>query len=164
MVPFSKELEYLRLYLEIHKLRLKKQISYAIHVEDEIYNLYTVKWIFQPILENAIMHGLDPQKSGGSIDVEGWIEEDIVWIVIQDYGVGMDKNELKPLQEALENNYEQLSKKQDNIGLFNVQSRIKYHFGSRYGITLDSDINQGMKVTIMLPRREQSDLPIVDRR
>lgn len=163
LVPFSKELEYLRLYLEIHKLRLKKQISYTINVEEEIYDLYTVKWIFQPILENAIMHGLDPNQSGGSIEVDGWIEDDVVWIVIQDFGVGMDKEELKPLQEALENNYGQLSKKQDNIGLFNVQSRIKYHFGTRYGISLDSDTHQGMRVTIMLPRRERHDLPAIDR-
>ncbi|GAA0133353.1 sensor histidine kinase [Paenibacillus sp. YSY-4.3] len=154
LVPFSKELEYLRLYLEIHQLRLKKQISYTIQVEEEIYDLYTVKWIFQPILENAIMHGLDPKQNGGCIEVKGWIEDDVVWIVIQDYGVGMDKEELKPLQEALANDYEQLSKKQEHIGLFNVQARIKYHFGTRYGIMLDSDTNRGMKVTIMLPRRE----------
>ncbi|MUG44073.1 sensor histidine kinase [Paenibacillus woosongensis] len=154
LVPFSKELEYLRLYLEIHKLRLKKQISYTIQVEEEIYDLYTVKWIFQPILENAIMHGLDPKQSEGCIEVMGWIDDDVVWIVIQDYGVGMDSDKLKPLQEALENDYGQLSKKQEHIGLFNVQARIKYHFGDRYGITLDSEINRGMKVTIMLPRRE----------
>lgn len=97
--------------------------------------------------------------------MNGRIEGEEVWIVIQDHGIGMDKQHLHQLQEALENDYEQNSKKAKNIGLFNVQSRIKHHFGPRYGIHLESDVNQGMKVTINLPRRESDDdLQTINRR
>jgi len=164
MVPISQELEYVKHYLAIHKLRLNKQIDYSIDVDERIYRLYTVKWIFQPIIENAIIHGLDRKSDGGSIHIVGWLEEDEVWFQIIDQGIGMPTERLIALQEALDNDYEQLSRNQRNIGLFNVQSRIKLHFGRTYGISIASVPYQGTTVTIKLPRRDHhEELQAIDR-
>ncbi|MOA11523.1 hypothetical protein D3C78_1314690 [compost metagenome] len=73
---------------------------------------------------------------------------------MKDNGVGMESKKLQALTSHLAHPYEHLSEKRNNIGLFNVQSRIKLHFGREYGIQLSSAIPQGMKVTIRLPRRE----------
>lgn len=156
VVPIKNELEYVRYYLEIHKFRLQKPIHYEIAMDEEIPHLYTVKWILQPIIENAIIHGLDPKQHGGNIKITGWMDKDDVYIQITDQGVGVSKEQLEFMRYQLQHHAEELSKYQRKVGLYNVHSRIRLHFGEEYGLHLDSILNEGMTVTIKLPRRLSS--------
>lgn len=153
MVRIENELEYVRCYLEIHKFRLQRPIDYEITLDSEIRNLYTVKWILQPIIENAVIHGLDPKQHGGSIKITGWMVEDDVYIQIADQGVGVTNEQLQMMRFQLQHQAEHFTKHEKRIGLYNVQSRIQLHCGEAYGIYLDSVLNEGMTVTVKLPRR-----------
>lgn len=153
MVPIAKELEYARLYLEIHKYRQKTPIEYEIEVDPRIAELYTVKWIVQPVIENAVIHGLDPKQEGGKIGIRGWLDNEDVYIRIQDQGVGMRSEALEAMRFNLEHHSEHFAKQRNKVGLYNVQSRIQLHFGKAYGILVDSIYGEGMTVTIILPRR-----------
>ncbi|MNI19376.1 putative sensor-like histidine kinase [compost metagenome] len=153
LVTIDKELEYVRYYLEIHKFRQRRPIDYAIELDEEVRQLYTVKWILQPIIENAIIHGLDPKQHGGSIHITCWLDEEDVYIRIADKGVGVTSEQLSIMRYQLQHQAENLSKHQKKVGLYNVQSRIRLHFGENYGIHLDSICNEGMTVTVKIPRR-----------
>lgn len=156
MIPIWRELEYAACYLELHQIRLKKPIQYSIDIDEEIRSLFTVKWIIQPIVENAVLHGLDPiasEEISGRIEIKGWLEQDAVYLQVRDYGVGLDKTALKELRHNLEYHSEKLTKYGEKVGILNVQSRIRLHFGESYGLSVDSAPQQGMNVTIKLPRR-----------
>lgn len=153
LILIENELEYVRYYLEIHKFRLQRPIDYEITLDTEIRNLYTVKWILQPIIENAIIHGLDPKQNGGNIKITGWLDEEDVYIQIADQGVGVTNERLQMMRYHLQHHAEQFTKHEKKVGLYNVQSRIQLHFGGTYGIYLDSVLNEGMTVTVKLPRR-----------
>jgi two-component system sensor histidine kinase YesM len=158
MIPIAKELDYVRHYLEIHKYRQSKVLSFSIDMEPDIMNLYTIKWILQPIIENTIIHGLDAgQSADGSsrIEIEGRLEDGDVLISIRDYGIGMPDDKLAELQHNLDERAAELTKHGHKVGLYNVQSRIKLYYGDPYGIQIESKQGSGTIVTLRLPRRER---------
>lgn len=155
MITISKELDYVRHYLDIHQFRQSHAYSYRIDMDPEILHLYTVKWILQPIIENTIIHGLEAQRrDGGSIEIKGWQESGDVWISISDNGIGIQEDKLEELQFNLEQHAAELTKHGRKVGLYNVQSRIRLYYGDPYGIGIDSKEGAGTTVTIRLPRRE----------
>jgi two-component system sensor histidine kinase YesM len=156
MITIAKELDYVRHYLEIHNYRQPKSYSYHIEMEPEIMNLYTVKWILQPIIENTIIHGLETgHTDSGGIEIKGWLENEDVWISIKDNGTGIPEDRLAELQINLEQRAVELTKHGRKVGLYNVQSRIKLYYGDPYGLQIDSKPGWGTVVTIRLPRREK---------
>lgn len=155
-IRLGREVEYAEHYLEIHKLRMKEGFAYAFEFERDMLELYTIKWILQPVIENAVIHGLDPQRRGGSILVRGWIEDGEVRISVSDQGIGMLPDDVRRLNFDLEHRALDMTKHHGKVGLFNVQSRIRLHYGAPYGIQADSVRGEGMTVTFRLPRRETS--------
>ncbi|MFD2332722.1 sensor histidine kinase [Cohnella sp. GCM10020058] len=156
MILLGSEVDYAAHYLEIHKLRMKEGFDYALEFEQGMLELYTIKWILQPVVENAVIHGLDPRRRGGSIRVNGWIEDDEIRISVSDQGVGMRPEDVSRLNFDLEHRALDMTKHQGKVGLFNVQSRIRLHYGTPYSIQADSVWGEGMTVTFRLPRRESS--------
>ncbi|MFJ9501661.1 cache domain-containing sensor histidine kinase [Brevibacillus centrosporus] len=160
MIPIWKELEYVRCYLELHQFRSRRPIEYEIEMDEEIQSLYTVKWVLQPVVENAILHGLDPipkQDVSGRIEIKGWLEHDAVYLQVKDNGVGLEKSKLEEMCHNLEHHSQELTQFKQKVGLYNVQSRIRLHFGATYGLSVHSVPEQGMRVTIKLPRRTSDD-------
>jgi len=153
MIPIEKEVAYARQYLEIHKLRMKEGFEYDIQLDPQLLDLLTIKWILQPVIENAVIHGLDPKQHAGNIVVKGWLGGDDVYISVSDQGVGMHAEAIQQLNDDLEHRAVELAKHHGKVGLFNVQSRIKLYFGPNYGIHVESERGQGMTVTFKLPRK-----------
>lgn len=153
MIPIEKEIAYVRQYLEIHKLRMKEDFHYDIQLDPQLLHLYTIKWILQPVIENAIIHGIDPKQRAVDIEVKGWFSGEDVYISISDQGVGMETEALNKLNSDLEIHSIKMTKHHGKVGLFNVQSRIKLYFGSNYGMHVDSVQGHGMTVTFKLPRK-----------
>lgn len=153
MIRIEKEVAYVRNYLEIHKLRMKEGFRYDIQLDPQLLHLYTIKWILQPVIENAVIHGLDPKQRDGNIEVKGWLDGNDVYISVSDQGVGMGTEALLQLSNDLEHRAIELTKHHGKVGLFNVQSRIKLYFGTNYGIHLESVQGNGMTVTFKLPRK-----------
>nr|WP_223285669.1 sensor histidine kinase [Paenibacillus sp. PL91] len=155
MIPIDKEVTSVRHYLELHKFRMKERFRYDIQLDPQILNLYTIKWILQPIIENTFIHGLDRKQSSGNVELRGWLKDDNVYIRISDNGKGMTVSAVEQLNEDLELRAIQLAKDYGRVGLFNVQSRIRLYFGTNYGIHVESDPGQGVTVTLKLPRKEK---------
>lgn len=151
LIPIAKEIEHAENYLEIQKYRYKNQFTYAFDVDPGCLDYYCNKITLQPIIENAIMHGLDLLVDEGRIDVRvGQDGEDIVFCV-QDNGVGMSAEQAASILE-------QDSQDRTGIGIKNVNDRLQIYFGRQYGLRITSELDVGTRVEIRMPKiREEGD-------
>lgn len=151
LVPISKEIEHASLYIEMQKLRYKEKINVAWKIADHILHYKTMKLSLQPIIENAIYHGIKPCDYDGLITITGYSREESVVIEIEDNGVGMPNREVEKLNMEL---YEERIKENQHIGLRNVNQRIRIIFGEPYGLKVYSEELKGCKVVITIPKVE----------
>ena len=134
-------------YLKIQQYRFGDRISYSIDVRCNIDHLKIMPLIIQPIVENAFVHGLETKEGEGEIRII--VEKtDRLRIHVSDNGNGMSEEKLIEIRESL-NDESKLDR--SNIGLSNVNQRIKLLYGDEYGITINSTENEGTKVIIELP-------------
>lgn len=148
MVTLREELDNIRNYIVIQNVRYYNRIQLQIHVEDGLLENLMPKLILQPIVENAIFHGLAETEEEGIITVRAYRYEDGMRIEIQDNGVGIDES----TGEWLHRELQEVEKTQAaGIGLPNVQRRIRLYFGERYGIRFYSTPGEGSTFVISLP-------------
>ncbi len=147
-VKIKEELAYVKDYLTIQKMRYEDKLEYSIDVDDQIEESMIIKFALQPLVENAIYHGLKYKETKGRVDIQGFIEEDNIYISISDDGVGMD-------EETLEHIFDEREDDRDHkgIGVANVQRRLQLYYGKDYGITFVSDEGCGTIATVVLPLR-----------
>lgn len=149
-IKIQEELQHAESYLIINKIRFKDWFEYKFDVSREILQYKTIKLILQPIIENAIKHGMDKYQKNGLIEIKGSFVGDKVILTVSDNGRGIEENDLSTLQKLLENT----SSVEDyggGIGLINVNQRIKLNFGVEYGLTIDSKVGKGTTVSIKIP-------------
>ncbi len=165
LIPIADELEHARHYLTIQQMRYKNKFSANILAEDGVEGLYTIKLIVQPILENAIYHGMDFADGDGEIAVRARREGEDVLIQVSDNGPGMPAEVVERLLDPA-GEYAAPSAKGSGIGFRNVHLRIQLTFGPRYGLTIQSEPDAGTTVSIRLPalgeaevRRERREQP-----
>jgi len=142
LIPVSKELEHARSYLEIQKYRYKNQFTYTFDVDPACLEYYCNKITLQPILENAIVHGLDLLVEEGRIDVSVRREGEELVLRVRDNGVGMS-------QERADAIVKQDAKA--GIGLKNVNDRLQIYFGRQYGLRITSELDVGTCVEVRMP-------------
>jgi len=148
MVTLREELDNIRNYIVIQNVRYYNRIQLQINVEDGLLENLMPKLILQPIVENAIFHGLAETEEEGIITVRAYRYEDGMRIEIQDNGVGIDES----TGEWLHRELQEVEKTQAaGIGLPNVQRRIRLYFGERYGIRFYSTPGEGSTFVISLP-------------
>ena len=148
LIPLREELENTKSYLELERLRYSNIMDYEIEVSKELEACQVPALILQPIVENAIFHGLEAKASGGLIVVDVLKDGDDLLINISDDGKGMDSRRLKEVRARIELDADEARK---SIGLVNVSGRIKINFGKEYGLTIDSEENIGTCVGLRLP-------------
>ena len=151
IITVAEEVEHVRNYLIIQSIRFKNKFTYAIDVQPEALRMRTVKLILQPLVENAIVHGLSHFVTvEGRIDISVSIEENFLMMRVRDNGLGMSKEEADGV----------LSPRQiGGIGLRNVHERIGLTYGSRYGLSIESEQDEYTLVTIRLPTIREEELP-----
>ncbi|MGN7360276.1 cache domain-containing sensor histidine kinase [Paenibacillus sp. SAF-054] len=150
-VPLGEELQIVSSYMKIHQLRFSGRIQYEQDCPEELQGLAVPKMILQPIVENAINHGLESIGKGGVIRVEARQNDaGELGIMISDNGIGIRPERLTKLRQILQSEDALLS---EHIGLRNVHNRIRLKYGEPYGITLASEPGQGTKVHIRLPAK-----------
>lgn len=151
LIPIEKEIEHARSYLKIQNFRYKNQFTYAFHVEEEVLSYLCNKITLQPIIENAIYHGINRMVDEGYIEIKIYGEEEDIIFQVSDNGVGMS-------QEQCENILKSEHDSQNGIGIKNVNERIRIYFGERYGLTIESEPDEGTCVKIRMPKiREERD-------
>jgi two-component system, sensor histidine kinase YesM len=148
IIPFSDELNNAKMYIEIQQKRYVDKFDIIYNIQEEIMNCKTVKIILQPIIENAIYHGIKPLTNKGEIIVQGELIEKVVYISIMDNGLGMTEEEIERLNLSISSNF---IKESLHIGISNVNQRLKLYFGESYGLHIESDYSFGTKVIIKFP-------------
>lgn len=147
----KKELDYISIYLTIQKLRFNDRVNYTLHVADNMIleDYQILPLLLQPIVENAILHGLEGTENRGQIVIEVKTKGDeLLLIDISDNGLGMTKEELDELTDSIN---ERNKKSTSSIGLYNINQRIKLFYGEAYGMTIKSSPLEGTLVSLTLP-------------
>ena len=119
-----------------------------IAIDRSLYGYQIPKLTLQPIVENALYHGIKYKRSPGTITVTGEMLEGNIYFTICDDGAGMDEAELNQLREDISKPCKETDR---GFGLANVNERIRMYFGAEYGLTIDSAPGKGTKVTVMIP-------------
>ena len=148
LIPLREELENTKSYLELERIRYSNIMDYEIEVSKELESCQVPALILQPIVENAIFHGLEAKDSGGLIVLEVLKDGEDLLINISDDGKGMNSRRLKEVRARINLDEDEARK---SIGLVNVSGRIKINFGKEYGLTIDSEENIGTCVSVRLP-------------
>lgn len=147
IITVKDEVEHVRNYLMIQNMRFKNRFEYSIDVDEKVLSYSSLKLMLQPLVENAIYHGMEFMDGDGEIDVKVFKEDDSLYFTITDNGLGMSED----MVETLLSKDFVPSKKGSGIGVKNVNERIKLYFGSEYGLKVESEPDEGTKITIHLP-------------
>ena len=152
IIPVKDELEHVRNYLLIQEMRYKNKLRYRIDCPAEAENLSTIKLVVQPIVENAIYHSMDFMDGDGLIEIRAGVSDGALSITVADNGLGMTQDVVESLlTTGPESNRRDSTKKGSGIGLKNVQERIRLYFGPQYGVSIQSEPDEGTTVTLHLP-------------
>ena len=153
VVPIANEVEYARGYLTIQKMRYKDKLEFQIEVDSSILYIPLIKLVLQPIIENAIYHGLKYKESKGLLIVKGFMKDGNAVLQVIDDGVGMDEETLAHIYDKHKVNYHT-----NGVGVYNVQKRLKLYYGEDYGITYTSELGKGTTATITIPGRQEGQI------
>ena len=149
-ITVREEIEHISSYLTIQKIRYRDILDYTIDVEPEALDATMLKLTLQPLVENALYHGIKNKRSGGVITVRGRrISADRLRIEVSDNGIGMPAEKVAGVRAALAS--EGFVSSESGFGLCNVNQRIKLYYGRAYGLTLTSEFGQGTRVVVDIP-------------
>ncbi len=147
IIPIRDELEHVRNYLTIQQMRFKNKFEFSIEAEEDACALSTIKLVVQPLVENALYHGIEFMDEDGRIDVRARTEGEDVFISVSDNGLGMTEETMEALLKG-----EILPRTRGSgIGFSNVNERIRLYFGENYGLRIESEPDEGTTVTIHIP-------------
>ncbi len=152
IITVQTEVEHIRNYLVIQKMRYEQYLDYIIDIDPALHGLYMPKLLLQPIVENAIYHGIKNLHHQGLIKIKGIKTEDKMVFVVEDNGRGMKAPELERVFSVRKNPL-----KRGGVGLNNVKERIKLYYGESYGIKIESVFKEGTKVYVYLPLEVKND-------
>lgn len=150
LIPIQKEVEHAGSYLKIQNFRYKNQFTYHFDVEESCLPYYCNKITLQPIIENAIYHGIDRMVDEGKIEITIREQGEDILFSIRDNGVGMTREQCAAVLNKEPGD-------QTGIGIKNVNDRIKIYFGEKYGIQIESELDEGTCVTICMPKVREGD-------
>lgn len=148
MVSVKEELQHSRSYLEIQQVRYQDILQYEIQVPETLFCYLIPKITIQPLVENALYHGIKNKRGIGKIMITGKREKDYFVLIVEDNGAGMSRERLEVVREGM-NQKSQTEK--DIYALYNVNERIRLNFGQKYGLSIDSVLGEGTTVQVMLP-------------
>lgn len=154
IVTVKDEIDHVKNYLMIQHMRFKNKFDYEFDIAEDVLELPSLKLMLQPLVENAIYHGMEFMDGDGMIMVKAWRKEDELYLSVADNGLGMteDKVEMILTGKSTSGNG-----RGSGIGVKNVNERIKLYFGEAYGLTIDSEPDEGTTVIIHLPAKDEKE-------
>lgn len=147
IIEIREEEKHVRSYLEIQQVRYRDILDYEIDIDSQLANYQIPKLTLQPLVENALYHGIKLKRGKGTIHVKGYMKGNDIFIEVVDSGAGMDSTRLKEVQRAI--------RKEERIGfgLSTVHERLQLLFGTEYGLALDSKEGEGTRVVARIPKQ-----------
>lgn len=160
MVFLQQELDHIHNYMLIQHYRFGDRFQYRQEIDESDDRLFRCRMpvlTLQPLVENALLHGIAPRVEGGTITLRVFASSSRLHIVVEDNGVGISEDELRRIRTALQmgkSAEKRPGKRSVGIGIMNVNSRIRLYFGDRYGVDITSTIDVGTSVFVTLPLTE----------
>lgn len=148
-VTVEQELSNLRDYIALQQMHFHGRLTVLVNVEPELYACFIIKLLLQPLVENAIYHGMSMTEGEGRIRVLGYAEDGDIVFTVADDGIGIAPEELSLLSDYVEGKNDAFT----SIGLRNTNRRIRLYYGSRYGLSIRSILGEGTVITVRVPRR-----------
>ena len=152
IITVRDELEHVRNYLMIQQMRFKNKFEYEIDADPESLNLASLKLMLQPLVENAIYHGIKYKEGKGTVLVECCRGEQEILLKVGDNGIGMTKEQLERIFEKRETDT-----RKNGVGVLNVHERIQLYYGREYGLKFYSEPGEGTLVEVHIPRKEDEE-------
>jgi len=146
-INISDEVEHVRNYLDIQKIRYKDKVTYSIDFEESISQYLVPKMIIQPLVENSIYHGLKLKRQVGAIKINIKMVDEFIIIEVIDNGMGIEDKKLHELRNNLKHSVES-----EHYGLYNINERLKLTFKDKYNIQIDSEYENWTKVLLKIPK------------
>ena len=146
IITVKDELEHARSYLLIQSIRYSNAFKYSFDVQPEVLECTTVKLILQPLIENAIYHGIKNRIEEGNIEVKAYIEDERIVFKIIDNGYGMKEEKIAKIYETFQN-----PEINDGVGVKNVYLRLKLYYGDDADLTIDSELDEGTTISLYIP-------------
>ncbi|WP_165822621.1 sensor histidine kinase [Paenibacillus montanisoli] len=154
-VKLQDELTHIRSYLQIYKVRMEERLQYDIDVEDEsLLRIDCPRFIIQPLVENAIVHGISKKRGTGTLLIRVYGEDGTAFVRIQDDGAGMTPEKLEQLRQKLAGYTapQEPEQQQGGIGVMNVHERMISQYGQAYGLIVESEQGIGTTITLRMPK------------
>lgn len=151
MIPITQELEQVQTYLFIQKMRYGDAFQYNIDVEPTLLSCIIVKLTLQPIVENAIYHGIKKSDHQGWIQISGYSMDGDIYLYVEDNGVGMESEKLAELRSDLSDT----GPVKGGFGIINVHKRLQMNYGDNYGLHYESEFGKGTLVTIKIRKVQE---------
>lgn len=153
-VLLDHEINHIENYVYIQSIRLNHRFKFILDIPDECFNIHVPRLILQPLVENAIDHGIYPKLNNGEISISCQQTDQMLKIEIRDNGIGMTKEKLTDLQKKLKNSVQDGPFKANSIGIENVHRRLILSYGADFGLHLDSQLNVGTTISLLIPCSE----------
>ena len=144
------EEEHINSYLQIQHFRYEDIMDYEIDFEEEIKEYSILKLTLQPIVENALYHGIKNCRKKGSLKISGWMKGKDIFLRVEDNGIGMKQEELLKMRKLVRRRGEDVDQR-EGFGIANVAERIRLNFGEAYELSIDSQYGVGTSVTLRIP-------------
>ena len=148
LVSIEQELDYVKKYIYLLEFRYPDKFTVIWDINDDVLAYKIVKLSIQPLVENAVYHGIKPKRQKGSITIRSYLNGNTICLEVEDDGVGLKEEKVDEIKTLLSQDY---TVEVEHLGLRNINQRVKLIFGEEFGITLKSKLNQGSIVTITIP-------------
>ena len=156
-IPISQEKKHIEGYLKIQQTRYRDIMKYEIDIPDDIGKYFMLKLMLQPLIENALYHGIKIKRGGGMIKVEGKAEDGFLICSVSDTGSGMTESQLEELNERMRRGQPTVSEGNGGFGLVNVNMRIRLYYNQTDGLMIESN-SEGTKVSFKVPLRTKEEI------
>ena len=148
VIPIQTEMEHAWHYIQIQKTRYGDRFDLEWKISEQLYPYKTIRIVLQPLIENAIYHGIKRMQEKGKIIVGGKLENELVHLWVEDNGPGMTPEELERLKQNMNSEDIHASR---HIGTANVNQRVRLYFGENYGVVVQSTLGQGCRFEVIFP-------------
>lgn len=157
LVKTSEELQHVIQYSEIIRFRTGNSIEFDFHIPDELLQIMIPRFTLQPLVENAVQHGLEPLGGKGKITISAFIESNRLYYEISDNGIGLEPEKIEELMMFLADRKNDVNPSFEKIGLANVHNRIQMTFGENYGLSIFENKEYGITTQVKLPFSKDTD-------
>lgn len=151
MISIKEEITHIKSYLYIMEMRYGDDFTYKLDIEEETLPYSIIKLTLQPLIENAIYHGVKLNRNQGLINISVFKKSEKIHLIVEDNGLGIEEEKLGKIKKEISVSYEKMKREVTGIGLRSVGERLKGYFGNECELKIESALGKGTKITIIIP-------------